>query len=175
MSDAEFKKNFNAAEAEATHIIQTQNPKFRKIEGDDFKRFYEQFEIQYNLNKTIDATGQKVNVMGIQLVVSVHWARNFLQYYANTRAHYSKSVPFLGASFGRLIGAVNFGFKNTNPDVGNYKGKMLERVIEMRETLKTINPRLKLKCIPKRILDIYQENTTEVHFFAVQFAQELSR
>ena len=86
MTDAEFKKSFNAAEAEATNIIKVQNPRFRKIEGDEFKRFYEQFQIQYEqCREIIEPEGQKVSITGNQLFNCIVWAKKFLQNYSNTR------------------------------------------------------------------------------------------
>jgi len=125
--------------------------------------------------KSIEPSGQKVEVIGNNLLDSISYARWFMQNYANTRSSYEKSVHFLGASFGRLLGGVQFGFKTTNTDILKYKDKLNDRVKEIAIILKMINPNLKLIYIPKRILEIYHHNSTEVHFFTDQFAQELSR
>ena len=176
MYDTNFNKNLTAAEYDAILILQSHIPGFKKIDGEQLRMFYKGFEDFYDMGKkSIDPLGQKVHVMGNHLLDSVSYSRWFMQNYANTRISYETSVHFLGASFGRLLGGVQFGFKSTNPDIAKYKKELLENAVEIARILKTINPNLKLKDIPKRILEIYHENQSEVHFFAVQFAQELSR
>lgn len=123
----------------------------------------------------IHPAGEKIIVISHPLSDSIGWARRFLQNYYNLRASYVKSVHFLGASFGNLLAGVQFGFKANNPDVSKYKDKFLENAQEISRILKDIKPNLKLKYIPKRILEIYHQDSANVHFFTVQFAQELSR
>lgn len=113
--------------------------------------------------------------MGNHLLDSISYAQWFMQNYANTRSSYEKSVHFLGASFGRLLGGAQFGFKSKNTDVEKFKDKLLQKAVEIARILKTINPDLKLKFIPKRILEIYHSDTNNVHPFSSEFAQELSR
>ena len=176
MNDANFNKNLTAAEYDAILILQSHIPGFRKIEGDKLKLFYKEFEDHYRMKEQrIKPDGEKIIVISHPLIDAIGWARNFLQDYYNLMVSYDKSVHFLGASFGNLLALVQFGFKASNPDVLKYKDKFLENAVEIARILKTINPNLKLKFIPKRILEIYHENQSEVHFFAVQFAQELSR
>ena len=137
--------------------------------------FYKAFKDFYKMGRHIDFHGQTVNVMGNNLINSIAWARNFIQNYANTRISYEKSIHFLGSSFGRLFGGIQFGFKATNPDVDKYKKGLLENAKKIAAILKTISPGLKLVYIPQRILHIYQDDFKNVHFFMIQFAQELSR
>ncbi len=175
MTDATFKKNFNASELDAIIIIKTQKH-ILKIEGNEFKRFYENFETSYNqCQKIIEPNGQNIDIMGNHLYTSIIWSKKFIQAYANTRVSYGKSVHFLGASFGRLLGAVQFGFKANNPDILKFKNNFIEEAQEITSILKIINPEIKLEEVPKRILKIYHENIKETHFFAAEFAQQLSR
>ena len=174
MNNANFNKNLTAAEYEAINILQAQNPSFRKIEGKELKLFYKEFEDHYRMKEQrIHPDGEKIIVISHPLMDAIGWARRFLQSYYNLRASYDKSVHFLGASFGNLLAGVQFGFKAGNPDILKYKEKFLENAQEISRILKNINPNLKLKYIPKRILEIYHNNPKEVHFLAVQFAQEL--
>ena len=174
MTDADYNKSLTAAEYDAILIIQAQNPSFSKIEGKELALFYENFDKAYNMGKHINPLGQ-IPVVGHPLSDAIIWAKKFMENYANMRSSYEKSVHFLGFSFGRLLGGVQFGFKTGNPDVLRYKKNFLEQAQEIVRIIKTINPHLKLKYVPERILKMYHDNPREVHFFTVQFAQELSR
>ena len=177
MGDADYNKNLTAAEYDAILILQAQNPRFRKIEGKELKIFYDSFETFYNMSKnTIKPFGQNAPSIANFLLDSISYARQFIQNYANTRTKpLEKSIHFLGGFFGRLLGGIQFGFKATNHDVGKFKDKFLDFAKEIVRIVKTINSNLKLKYLSERILKIYHENPIDVHFFTVQFAQELSR
>ena len=176
MNDPNYNKNLTAAEYDAIIILQSHIPGFKKIEGDKLKLFYKHFEDHYRMKeRRIHPDGEKTIVISHPLIDAVQWSRKFLQYYYNLRASYDKSVHFLGASFGNLLGCVQFGFKAGNPDILTYKKHFLENAQEISRILKNIKPNLKLKYVPKRILEIYHENPAEVHVFAAEFAQELSK
>ena len=179
MTDTNFKKNFTAAEEDATLILQSQIPGFHKIIGNELELFYEQFKIQYYQAKAaIQPKGQPDVGFGIHwnhLMVSVSSARQFFKNYYNLRLSYEKSVHLLGAGFGRLFGAVQFGFIATNQDIQKLKNLLIEEAHEIQKILKIIHKNLRLVYVPKRILKIYHENPSGVHLFAAEFAQELSR
>lgn len=123
MSGAEFNKNITAAEYEAINIVQLQNTSIKKIQRQQLLLFYEQFTIHYDqAQKLIEPKGQKVVIAGNNLYISIINSKKFLQNYAN-----KKNIPFLGVSFGRLLGRVQFGFKTSNPDVEKYKQELLKR------------------------------------------------
>ena len=176
----EYNKNLTAAEYEAISIVQAQNPRFQKIEGEQLRSFYEWFEKVYKKKEErIEPEGQKFAILGHPLFDSALWGRKLLQDYYNLRGSYEKSIHVLAASFGNILAGVQFGFKATNPDVQKYEKLFLEEARNIAGILKTIKPGLKLKYVPKRILHIYHEDKSSgfknVHHFTVQFAEELAR
>lgn len=176
MGNAEYNKNITAAEYDAIRIVQAQNPRFQKIEGEQLKSFYEWFEKIYRQGeKSIDPQGQKVVIFGNNMVNTILWGRKHLQAYYNLRGSYEKSVHLLAASFGNILAGVQFGFKNTNPDVEIYSQRFLEESRTITSLLKAIEPHLKLKYVPKRILKIYHDDFNHVSHFAVTYGEELAK
>ncbi|GEM_PF-2741335 len=175
MDKGEYFKDIKSAELDAIILLKALAP-LKSFSTVDLKTVYDQFDILYQQSeKVIDPNGQKSNIMGNHLAGNIEWSKKFIQAYANSKADYKKAMPHIGSAFGKLMGAVQFGFKSGNPDVSKYKKEILEDAVEISRILKTVNPTLKLINIPKRILEIYKHDTKNVHFFAAEFAQELSR